>query len=294
MGRIVAWGAGSAAAWGCRDAPAPKGRVLGKCGSLRTSTRPCRGGLGERLTRERDGKETGELRPPRPLPGTEVPGTEAPRGAYITSPKLPRNRPAWGPQGPPPSEGRTWDVTFGTSASYSERTDCSRARLPEIFVVPKISFFLTLALTCLPTWLSAAPTSPCPHRSPICGAVIYIRKRLCPGREPSSACLRVWVGGGAGLGPSRSHSGLNCFSNALDFRIGSPGHGLQLDLRRGDGLERGWGWWGWGVQCCEAMTENCSITSLKFLCFSGNVFLEKSLDIVMWWGNLLILPFWGS
>lgn len=203
-----------------------QGPRFGEVWLPRTCTRPCRGGLGERLTRERDGKETGELRPSRPLPGTEVPGTEAPRGAHITSPKLPRNRPALGPRSPPPNGGRTWDVTFGTSVSYSERTKCPCARLPEIFLVPKSSFFLTLAPTCLPTTLSAPPTSPCPRQSPICGAVIYIRKRLCPGREPSSACLRVWVGGGAGLGPSGSHSGLNCFSNALDFRTGSPGRGL--------------------------------------------------------------------
>lgn len=75
-------------------------------------------------------KGSEKLRPPHPFPGTEAPGTVAPRGAYAPPPhahsqRLPRCRPALSTpsSGPPPNGGWTLDVTSGVPKSFSERTN---------------------------------------------------------------------------------------------------------------------------------------------------------------------------
>lgn len=105
-GSIVAGGGGSVAAWSQRRHP--DGMRAG--GARRPPPKQRRGpaevDFGE-PSRGGAEKRAEELRPPRPLPGTEAPGTEARPGARVARPQLGLVSP-----GPASAWGRDLDVTF--------------------------------------------------------------------------------------------------------------------------------------------------------------------------------------
>lgn len=302
MGRIVAGGRGSAAAWGRgwgEEVRALRAGVSGQCVPFGVA-RALRRGLAGRPTWEGAGKETEKLRPPRPLPGTEVPGTESPEGRASPPTSRPRNRPA-GPRGPPPGGGRTRSRTSGAPVSHRERTSCPHARsslLPGDFCLSENQLFTSLALTCLSVCahLARAATPPLTP-PPISGRVIYIRKRLRPGPQPSPVPPGAGWGWGWGLAGPEALSLWGEFSEVLGVSGLAPPPG---SARVGDEGMGGVG----DVQRCEAMSELCSITYLKFL---GNfVFWRKVsghrlegrpahtliLRILRAKGRMMALPSW--
>lgn len=217
VGRIVAGGGGSAASWGCKGPPARKDRVWGKCGCLWHFSRPWAGGLGETPTREGVGKERNSSRC-APCPELRLPELRLRKGRTLSVPTpLPSQiyfgtAQPWVP-GAHLQVGGGLGMLLLVLLKFLRQTTLPH---PTPFFPSSLRFlsfinelFPTLGPNLsVPTSLSAAPA---PRPSSLFGGVIYIRKSLRRGREPSSQHLRVWGGGGAWLGPWCYHSGENCF-----------------------------------------------------------------------------------
>lgn len=95
-----------------------------------------------------------------------------------------------------------------------------------------------------------------------------------------------------GVGPGWARGAITLgriVSEILWISGSAPGVRPQLGFE-----ERGWtGVVVDGVQFSEAVKEHCSITYLKFLCFSGNTVLGKCLDIILCRGQPVRIPILG-
>lgn len=114
------------------------------------NTRPGRSGKGRRKTAL-----------PRPLPGTGLPGTEAPEGRPLAA-DLPGGRPASRPRVWPLGWGRTVASTFWfSSESYTERTrrPSHRSQGSFVFLVSENEPLVAQTLPYPPHW-SAVPANP--------------------------------------------------------------------------------------------------------------------------------------